>query len=120
MRSNNPDFLTCFLLLLLGAVIGILLVLVVTGGASLRDGNATQGIPIHDIELTEDGLTLTFYIGNQQWQATMKEAVSRPPNMSAAITMFIEGDELLFLNSESKNIFGETLHYVDSLRVLEG
>lgn len=118
-RNSDDNFIIAMLTFVVGMACGMAL-LVAMSPAKMPAMNSTQGFPIRELNLSEDGKTLTFYIGDSQWQAVMKEAVSRPPNMALTSTVFVIGDELHFLNAENINVFGRPLRYTDSLQILQG
>lgn len=68
---------------------------------SISDGH---GLPVSNVELSRDGLVLTFDLAESHLQANLVRAYDRPPNLETATKLYADGDRLLFTSDEGDRL----------------
>lgn len=79
---------------------------------------SSSGIPVSNVQMSEDGTFISFNIGNTQLSVSLQKAENRPPNLSTSVRVIITDDQILFLNQEGTNIT-HAINY-QTITILEG
>jgi hypothetical protein len=77
-------------------------------GASFSTVGYTQsdlGVPVEAVELDQSGLVLSLTLGNSEFQIELHKPQARPPRLESATRLYVDGDELVLVDSENKRLF---------------
>lgn len=106
------DILPAIAVLVMGYILGY------TTGYDIPKINPEQGygVPIHNLDLSSDGLTIKFSVGQIEMFAPLVRPTSRPPNIERAAYVFVDGDSLMFVDTEGRDVFGTPIPYTPPLK----
>ena len=92
-RSAEGDNFAVFTIVVI--VISIFFLGSVLGGSNtFLDKGA--GLPISNLNLSEDGLVVTFSSGSTGYRISLETPKDRPPSLSSANELFLDGDKIIF------------------------
>ncbi len=94
-RSAGGDNFAVYMIVVIICVSSIFVLGTVLGNSNTFPDKGA-GLPISNLNLSEDGLVVTFSSGSTGYRISLETPKDRPPSLSSANELSLDGDKIIF------------------------